>query len=184
MENPAIIAAWAAAIAAFFGPILSIVLAHYMASRENKRIEAAKLFRSIIAHSHSYRRGLTKMLAAQNTELAAFQSRTNANLNPNFHSQERRDEADENYRKAVGMRNRAVFEWQDLEADLQADILAIELLFCSQGKQLVETILQLLDVHNNNSTDEDIELRATELMQEITVEIKPLHNSLHRDDAA
>ena len=55
MNEPATIAAWAAAIAAVIGPVISVAMAHLMVTQENLKRDASLLFQKLTEHMTSLR---------------------------------------------------------------------------------------------------------------------------------
>ncbi len=184
--------AWAAAIAAIFGPIIGVVMANTFAKHQSIRQEAAQLFRRIMEDSQKFRHAFMAVCRYQFNQLSAdvrlsrikthrpsklFSSPPDPTLEA---AKERLELADEQY--AIALR-----ELREIESILNADILSLGLLFDKQSEKCGRAIQELIAMselfnREERPSDDDCQKRLNELIQRIMKEMKPLHDSLRRSD--
>jgi hypothetical protein len=187
MENAAIVAAWAAAVAAVVGPIVSVAMAHSMMKHENKRTEAAKLFRSIIANAHSFRSAFSAYLYQRERDNAAYSRQHSMQYNPNFHKPGDYDRAADHSREVQVQLRNAGSHLESWEAVLLADILSLRLLFGEESRHCESAIRDLVDVRSKMANQE-LENREVALLYviqtvaKIAKSIEPMYDSLRRSD--
>lgn len=155
MDNPAIVAAWAAAIAALVGPIVSVAMAHYMAKQEDYRRTAGFLFRDVVKHLHEFFTAfdLAHSCRHRRDEALKLESRKEALLGAagidpdgrpalieqaNLIENEIR-RTDEEYARAFRDLNLVV-------AVLSADLMSLDLVFPVASKRCQEKIRDLLNM--------------------------------------
>ena len=182
MDNPAIVAAWAAAIAAVVGPILGVVMANSFSRHESTRIAASSLFRSVVEHSHRYRHCFDEVVYRKVTTDINHNRVERLKHIPT--SQDRVDFTTDLYNASVEAHSQAVKELGMVEAFLQADILDLELLFEKKSAKCVGLIRELVAIYDDIGKRELIELQqqTNDTVQRICNELQPLHRHVRKED--
>ena len=202
MNDAAIVAAWAAVIAALLGPVVSVAIAHWMVRQENKRREAAELFRRIMENAQNYRHSfldqhrfrtrnltyadkLNKLLAiiretasADDAEGKRIHAETNALYQ---HGASDQQAIQDEY-------TRAFQETRAIESLLNADKLSLGLLFDQQSKPcglLINELIEMSEDFNRDTIPEFVNCqeRLNILVYRIGQEFKPLYESLRQADS-
>ncbi|EAQ81743.1 hypothetical protein DSM3645_29217 [Blastopirellula marina DSM 3645] len=138
LDNPAIVAAWAAAIAAILGPIVSVAMAHAMIRRDERRKTAIELFQRLTIDVVQFGNSVRRLLAKRELMKSKYEREDHNELIEN--------DLDE-FTKFFGPLDLC-------GATLRADILTIDLFFGERGKNCIDAIKTLLENCNTSGLDE------------------------------
>lgn len=185
-QTPAIIAAWAAASAAFVGPLFGVAMAHLMARQQDKRTAAAKLFHAIVEHAQNYRHTLLDMNRAdeqrhEQLERGKVVADHEEQISPLVQlMQSSLERIDSRYYSAFQ-------EARMIQSQLNADAISLGLLLGSPSRDCVNAIKTLARSIHDFETEEvpdfdAVQAKLVELIENVIEEIKPLHDSLRRAD--
>lgn len=197
MENAAIVAMWAAAIAAVVGPIVSVGMAHWMVKQENKRQEASALFRRIMEDSQNYKHAFEdryqygesskryrKQLERQTTGLSGIMRQHNERQGQYDSTLERL------YMELQPLEDRYVRAFQEMRAIerlLNANVYSLGLLFGNESKRCGSAIRDLISmgiVFNEPELPpfEDCQNELNKRIDTTCQAMKPLYESLRNSD--
>lgn len=201
MDNPAVVAAWAAAIAAVIGPIISVAIASGFARHESMRTEASVVFRRIMENVQNYRHAFLNQHRFR-SQIEKSQETLNQLLDTikvtaeamdaqgeSLHAQARAlyDHGTADLREIEGRFAQAFNETRSLESLLNADKLSLGLLFDKHSEKCGQAINELIKMSElfNRAEIPKMDVCQDELnnrIQAITTEFKPLYESVRRSD--
>lgn len=187
--NAAIYAAWAAAIAAAVGPVVSVALAYWMGRQENTRLEASKLFRAIMEHSQAYGDAFSDFyhfrqhLEAKKREITHYRNSRSLPVAAGDGNDQRIPQLSNELMVLDERYHRSFSGIRSVAALLNADVLSLGLLFDKKSESCGRAIRELIALgglvdSENVPPFQDCQSSVNELIARISNAMEPLHNSL------
>lgn len=183
MENATIVAMWAAALGALFGPIISVAMAHMMMKHENKRRDSATLFRQVAEDVNSYRVAFLQRHYAQSVSNDAIPG--NPAIGPggkwlgSLESKADYERRETYFHKMIQYSRDSGERMRAVQAMLRADQISLRLFFDRASEKCVKAIgelyaLESMFTQHPRPTYEDCEKRLSEKIEVINNEISAL----------
>lgn len=213
MNDAAIVAAWAAAIAAVVGPIVSVRMAHQMVKHHDKRTAAAELFYHLVEHASNFRNEMLdayhlnqkvreKLEVIMDTSIdsalseeAVLDQGKHPDLDQTFDDLKRLgySSLDRNLSQCESAFRQA----RILRSQLDADGMALELLLGQQSRKCADSIKHYGDyIHELDEIQERSKMIFEEIVcenfegilneryEQIVTELASLHRSMEAMDEA
>ena len=151
MDNTAIVAAWAAAIATVVGPIVAVGMAHWMAKQESNRRDTSLLFRQVTEDIHRFRFAFLAKLYAQSKAFDAVPDSVPAigqggKWLGSEASKSEYERKQDRLRQAIAYSNEMSQQLDSTIAILHADQMSLRLTFDKSSNKCVTTITELCDL--------------------------------------
>lgn len=189
--DPGIVAAWAAviatliaAIAAIRGPIIAVKIADNLSRQESRRIAAAALFSRVIEHVHQYEYATDDVIIRLADRENASKRDLELQASP-LAPIDTKNSSRSIYNKTVESHSKSTRELFAVKALIQADILALDLLFDSDARECISKLNDLLKIFEEMGKDYEAWGRAQKQtwaqVKEVTKAIHPLHQQVKKE---
>jgi len=201
MDDPAIIATWAAVIAAIFGPLIGVGLASSLARQDARRTEATSVFRRIMEDAQNYRHAFSDLFwleseAREKTdkkEALEYQLSLSRvfvkNLATSYTEEEQNkiDSLSADLQRVKSKHAKALNDTRALDTLLNTDRMSLGLLFDMKSEKCGRAIERLIGISDVLKQKElpprgECQDQLNERVLAISKEMRPLYESLRKLD--